>query len=112
MAQFGRAPALGAGCRRFKSCHPDHYILKGCIIMTDLMRKKRKEFQVVNTMRISYSLNDIMIEDFIDQTEHPYTIYDLEGNVLEANVAVDTFKIDYEKSIDFLKYIIGKYGME
>ena len=80
--------------------------------MTDLMRKKRKEFQVVNTMRISYSLNDIMIEDFIDQTEHPYTIYDLEGNVLETNVAVDTFKIDYEKSIDFLKYIIGKYGME
>ena len=23
VAQFGRAPALGAGGRRFKSCHPD-----------------------------------------------------------------------------------------
>ena len=23
MAQFGSAPALGAGCRRFKSCQPD-----------------------------------------------------------------------------------------
>jgi hypothetical protein len=23
VAQFGSAPALGAGCRRFKSCHPD-----------------------------------------------------------------------------------------
>ena len=24
VAQFGSAPALGAGCRRFKSCRPDH----------------------------------------------------------------------------------------
>ena len=23
VAQFGRVPALGAGCRRFKSCHSD-----------------------------------------------------------------------------------------
>ena len=23
VAQFGRAPALGAGCRMFKSCHLD-----------------------------------------------------------------------------------------
>ena len=23
VAQFGSAPALGAGCRRFESCHPD-----------------------------------------------------------------------------------------
>ena len=23
VAQFGSAPALGAGCRRFKSCHPE-----------------------------------------------------------------------------------------
>ena len=80
--------------------------------MADLIHKKRKEFQVVNTMRISYSLNDIMIEDFIDQKEHPYTIYDLEGNVLDTNVEVDTFKKDYEKSIEFLKYITGKYGMD
>ena len=24
VAQFGRALALGARCRRFESCHPDH----------------------------------------------------------------------------------------
>ena len=24
VAQLGSAPALGAGCRRFKSCHPDY----------------------------------------------------------------------------------------
>ena len=24
VAQSGSAPALGAGCRRFESCHPDH----------------------------------------------------------------------------------------
>ena len=26
VAQLGSAPALGAGCRRFKSYHPDYYI--------------------------------------------------------------------------------------
>ena len=24
IAQFGRAPSLGGGCRRFESCYPDH----------------------------------------------------------------------------------------
>ena len=38
VAQFGRAPGLGPGCRRFKSCHPDHYIKKKGreFIMTDI----------------------------------------------------------------------------
>ena len=27
VAQFGSAPALGAGCRRFESCHPDHFLI-------------------------------------------------------------------------------------
>ena len=31
VAQFGRAPSLGGGCRRFKSYHPD------CIIHNDKM---------------------------------------------------------------------------
>lgn len=32
VAQLGSAPALGAGCRRFKSCHPDtfHLLLRPC----------------------------------------------------------------------------------
>ncbi len=25
VAQPGRAPALGAGCRKFESCRPDHF---------------------------------------------------------------------------------------
>ena len=29
VAQLGRAPALGAGCRRFESCLPDHFPRKG-----------------------------------------------------------------------------------
>ncbi len=28
VAQLGRAPALGAGCRRFESCRPDWVISK------------------------------------------------------------------------------------
>jgi hypothetical protein len=28
VAQLGSAPALGAGCRRFESCHPDFLLSK------------------------------------------------------------------------------------
>ena len=80
--------------------------------MTALFRKKRNEFQVLNAMRISYSLDDILIEDFIDQKNHPYAIYDFNGNILETNVEEGTFAIDYNKHAEFLKYIVGKYGME
>ena len=30
VAQLGRAPALGAGCRRFKSCRSDHFTFPRC----------------------------------------------------------------------------------
>ena len=30
VAQFGRVPALGAGCRRFESCRLDHYFAVLC----------------------------------------------------------------------------------
>lgn len=80
--------------------------------MTDLFLKKRNEYWVLNGMRISYSLDDILIEDFIDQKNHPYAIYDFNGNILETNVTEGTFAIDYNNHADFLKYIIGKYGMD
>ena len=31
VAQFGRAPALGAGCRRFESCSGSHINNKGFV---------------------------------------------------------------------------------
>ena len=49
VAQLGSAPALGAGCRRFKSCHPDinnytsgHDRGKACLISTCDSAKKTK----------------------------------------------------------------------
>ena len=35
VAQFGRAPALGAGGRRFKSCRSDQCLLCGCSSMVE-----------------------------------------------------------------------------
>ena len=35
VAQFGRAPALGAGGRRFKSCRSDQFSLCGCSSMVE-----------------------------------------------------------------------------
>ena len=39
MAQFCSAPPLGAGCRRFESCHPDHFFC-GCSSMVELQPSK------------------------------------------------------------------------
>jgi hypothetical protein len=39
VAQLGSAPALGAGCRRFKSCHPDFIIYQefpACLTLKNL----------------------------------------------------------------------------
>ena len=79
--------------------------------MATLLNKQRKEFQVLNLMRISYSLDDILIEDFIDQKGHPYAIYNLDGKLLETNVEPNTFIKEYKDNIKFLLYIINKYGM-
>ena len=36
VAQSGSAPALGAGCRRFESCRPDHFL---CFVVADATTK-------------------------------------------------------------------------
>ena len=41
IAQFGRVPALGAGCRRFKSYYPDR---KTILISQRMLSIYRKEF--------------------------------------------------------------------
>ena len=38
VAQFGSAPALGAGCRRFKSCHPDLNLSTGAYLQKFIRR--------------------------------------------------------------------------
>jgi hypothetical protein len=40
VAQLGRAPALGAGCRRFESCLPDHpsFLRRGATTIYDVAR--------------------------------------------------------------------------
>ena len=80
--------------------------------MTTLLKKRRKEFQVLGLTRISYSLDDILIEDFIDQKGHPYAIYNLDRKLLETNVEPNTFEKEYKDNIKFLLYIIDKYGMD
>ena len=42
MAQFGRAPALGAGCRRFESCHPDHVVADYVSFATTFLLKSHR----------------------------------------------------------------------
>ena len=44
VAQFGSAPALGAGCRRFKSCQPDHESPTPALNRTPIVGLKKFRF--------------------------------------------------------------------
>lgn len=54
-------------------------------IVSDLLSKKRKELLVMGSQRVSYSEDDVMLEDFFDMPEHSYVIYDMDGELVEAN---------------------------
>ena len=51
----------------------------------NLFSKKRDELHYLNGFKISYSLDDFLIEDFSRYKWHPYSVYDLKGNVIETN---------------------------
>ena len=53
IAQLGSAPALGAGCRRFKSCYPDLFI--GVVILCNL----RRDFIIYINFQDFYENTDI-----------------------------------------------------
>lgn len=53
--------------------------------MSDLFNKERKELLVMGSQCISYSEDDVLLEDFFYVDEHPYVVYDMEGNLIEAN---------------------------
>ena len=42
IAQLGRAPALGAGCRRFKSYYPELFEIKKYLIISYLDRRHQE----------------------------------------------------------------------
>lgn len=48
--------------------------------------KKRRPLLVEGSLRVTFTKDDILIEDFIEQKDHPYVLYDLHGNVKETNL--------------------------
>ena len=66
IAQLGRAPALGAGCRRFKSCYPDssNFRLNSFekIQMSEVIKELLIEFDL---FFILFSWNYELLTDYI-----------------------------------------------
>jgi len=48
--------------------------------------ENRNVLLIYNSKRVTYSDSDILIEDSIEQQEHPYALYDTRGNILETNL--------------------------
>lgn len=52
-----------------------------------LFNKKREEFVTFSDeTRISYSWDDVLVEDFYKSKGHPYAVFDMDGVLLKANL--------------------------
>ena len=82
--------------------------------MSRLLNKKRDELYTIGSIRITYSLDDVLIEDFIYDMVHPYVIYDMYGNVTETNIngCEKPFWNMYTKEIDTIKEVIAEFGVD
>ena len=69
MAQFGRALALGARCRRFESCHPDQKKFT-----VDFLTKKQK-------------VNEGEIPQYYVEGSHPAIITAIDFDMVQAEIA-------------------------
>ena len=69
MAQFGRAPALGAGGRKFESCHPDYIICASGSVVEHHLAK----VGAAGSNPVSRSYNDkgaVALVDFSTGAQH------------------------------------------
>jgi len=81
-----------------------------------LFNKKREELLIMDGMRISYSYDDVLVEDFYMDKGHPYAVYDLFGNLLETNMLASEFpnalSIMYQENIYAIRVLIQKFGVD
>lgn len=71
--------------------------------------KGRRPLVVEGSVRVTYTRDSILIEDFIEQKDHPYVLYDLNGNVKETNIdckkpMYETYKWVHKTAL----YLIGE----
>lgn len=78
-----------------------------------LYKRRREELFLRSDTRVSYSNNDILIEDFYHSQNHPYAIFDMNGNLLETNNEdKDLFRGLLNQNLCRIVYLINKYGVE
>lgn len=77
--------------------------------------KKREEYLRRGSERVSFSKNDILVEDFFEDRGHPYAIYDLNGNLLETNLRGcrhSTLQTLYNLHSEAIKAVIDEFGVD
>lgn len=81
-----------------------------------LLDKKREEMLVMGSIRVSYSWDDVLLEDFFEDKNHPYAIYDRRGNLLDTNLNYSEGCLPmwnlYSENINAINYIIEKFGVD
>jgi hypothetical protein len=82
VAQFGSAPALGAGGRRFKSSHPDMEILFGLTIVMVVIEAVAVYYIIRHVKQISSGFNKY-VSNVNDSSEINETINIYQEKILE-----------------------------
>lgn len=77
--------------------------------------KKREEYIRRGSQRVSFSENDILVEDFYEDKDHPYAIYSLSGKLLETNLkgcknsSLQTLYNNHSKAII---HLVKEFGVD
>lgn len=80
-----------------------------------LLAKKREEILVIGSERMSVSYEDVLIEDFFEDPDHPYAVYSRNGILLETNLNYDKDHLPlwhmFRDHMPAINNIIDKYGV-
>lgn len=76
--------------------------------------KRREEMMIRGTERVSYSYEDVLLEDFFEDDNHPYALYDRKGNLLDTNITGQEKPMWYlyTEIINSVNAVINEYGVD
>ena len=77
--------------------------------------KKREEYIRYGSQRVSFSEDDILVEDFYEDKNHPYAIYNLHGKLLETNLRGcknSSLQTLYNKHSKAILHLIKEFGVD
>lgn len=75
--------------------------------------KPREEMMIRGSERVSYSYDDVLLEDFFEDENHPYALYDRKGNLLDTNLTGNKpMWYLYTEVINSVNAVINEFGVD